>query len=33
MEKINFEEPTIEVVEFESSDVITGSEEPEPQPP
>lgn len=34
MEKKPFEEPTMEVVEFETVDVITASgEDPEPEPP
>lgn len=33
MEKLEFETPTMEIVEFESSDIITASGEPEPEPP
>ena len=33
MEKTPFEAPVLEIVEFESADVITASDEPEPQPP
>lgn len=33
MEKKPFEEPTMEVVEFETVDVITASGDPEPPPP
>lgn len=32
MEKLDFEVPTMEIIEFESEDVITNSD-PEPQPP
>ncbi len=32
MEKIAFEPPVMEVIEFETADVITASQ-PEPQPP
>lgn len=32
MEKVVFEEPVMEIVEFETTDVIVASE-PEPQPP
>ena len=35
MDKITFEAPVMEIVEFETADVITTSSEqdPEPQPP
>ncbi len=33
MEKVVFEEPVMEIVEFETTDVIVASEPDEPQPP
>ena len=34
MDKITFEAPEMEIVEFETADVITSSgDDPEPQPP
>ena len=32
MDKITFEAPEMEIVEFETVDVITTSDEPEPEP-
>lgn len=33
MDKLPFEAPTMEIVEFESADIITTSGQPEPPPP